>query len=172
MIANKTIYLVRHAKSSWYQRVTSDFERPLSDRGIADAIRMGDTLNSLGWKPEKILSSPAIRAKQTCEIFCDKLTIPLDNINWKKDIYAAYTVTLLQLLSAQNESLKSIMLIGHNPSMEDLLLHLCHDALSHRQKNGKLLTTGNVVKITLSTSWKEIAMSDATLVKILRPKAL
>ena len=80
---------------------------------------------------------------------------------WNKDIYAAYVVTLLHILSILPESTKSAMIIGHNPAMEDLLVHLSGDANSHRQSDGKLLTTGNIVKITIDSKWKDLAMCDA-----------
>ena len=172
MPSKKTIYLARHAKSSWSSSAETDFDRPLSNRGVADAVRMGNELNNLAWKPEKIISSPAIRAKQTCQTLCDKLDFSFERVVWNRNIYAAYMVTLLQLLSALSESTKSVMLIGHNPAMEDLLIHFCGDANAYKQRNGKLFTTGNVVKITVESSWKDLAMCEARLEQILRPKSL
>ncbi len=172
MNKEKTIYLARHAKSSWDSGVATDFARPLSNRGIVDTTRIAEELERLKWSPEKIIASPAIRTKQTCQILCDKLSFPFDQIVWKQDIYAAYTVTLIQLLSVLPESVTSVMLIGHNPAMEDLLAHFCADAKAYSQKNGKLFTTGNVVKITTQSSWKNMAMCEANLEKILRPKEL
>ena len=171
MATKKTIYLARHAKSSWGSSASADFERPLSNRGIADAVLIGDELMRLGWKPEKIISSPAIRAKQTCQTLCGKLGFSFENVVWNKDIYAAYTVTLLQILSDLPESTKSVMLIGHNPAMEELLAHFCDDANDYRQKNGKLFTTGNIAKITTESNWKDLTMCEAMLERIVRPKA-
>jgi phosphohistidine phosphatase len=170
----KTIYLARHAKSSWDSDATTDYDRPLSQRGENDAIRMGAELANLGWLPEKISASPAMRAKQTCESLCDQLGISNNSIEWNEDVYAAYTVTLLQIITNQVESVSSVMLVGHNPSMEDLLVHFCGaDQLRGSvQDNGKLFTTGNVAKITVDSSWKDLAMGDAKLEVLLRPKAL
>ena len=169
---SKTIYLARHAKSSWDSGAATDYDRPLSNRGVADAVRMGDELHRLGWKPEKIISSPAVRAKQTCQTLCDKLAFPFDDVVWNKEFYAAYVVTLLHSLSVLPESSSSVMLVGHNPSMEDLLLHFCSDANVFQQKNGKLFTTGNIAKITVDAAWKDLTMCEASLEKILRPKEL
>ena len=169
---NKTIYLARHAKSSWNSGAPTDFERPLSIRGMADTVKMGDELNRLGWKPELVISSPAIRAKQTCKSLCDKLGISVESVVWNKDIYVAYMITLLHILSALTESTKSVMMIGHNPALEDLLLYFCGDANAYQQKNGKLLTTGNVAKIVVDVEWKELTMCEADLESILRPKEL
>ena len=169
---SKTIYLARHAKSSWDSGAATDFERPLSSRGAADAARMGDELHRLGWMPERVISSPAIRAKQTCQTLCDKLGYDFDCVVWNKAFYAAYVVTLLHSLNALSESLNSVMLIGHNPSMEDLLLHFCSDANVYQQKNGKLFTTGNIAKFTVDAAWKDLTLCEAKLEKILRPKML
>ncbi|MCF6190832.1 MAG: histidine phosphatase family protein [Cocleimonas sp.] len=169
---SKIIYLARHAKSSWDSGAATDYDRPLSNRGVADAVRMGDELQRLGWKPERVISSPAIRAKQTCQTLCDKLDFPFDGVVWNKDIYAAYVVTLLHSLSALPESSNSVMLMGHNPSMEDLLLHFCSDANAFQQENGKLFTTGNIAKITVDAAWKDLTLCEAKLEEILRPKEL
>lgn len=170
----KIIYLARHAKSSWDSDAPSDFERPLSARGERDAKHMGEALNRLGWRPRKIIASPALRAKQTCLIYCEALSIPPESVVWNRDIYAAYMVTLLHSLNQQPETLESVMLVGHNPSMENLLTHLCGEAAvqAHRQANGKLMTTANVAKIEVATRWKELVMCEAGRFQLLRPKQL
>jgi len=170
----KTIYLARHAKSSWNSGAVNDFERPLSNRGEADAARIGEELYRLNWKPEKIIASPAIRAKQTCVSLCDQLDFPIINVQWNTDIYAAYMVTLLHILTSLPETTNSIMLIGHNPAIEELLIHLCGDETlqNQTQNNGKLFTTGNVAKISVTVPWQQVVMSEAKLERLLRPKEL
>jgi len=169
-MSSKIIYLARHAKSSWSSGASSDFERPLSNRGQSDAARIAEELLKLDWKPEVIISSPALRTKQTCKTYCEGLGFSSHDIQWENNFYAAYMVTLLHSLYALSEDTKSVMLVEHNPSMEDLLIHLCNDA--PRQENGKIFTTANVIKINAQQSWKSLAMSDAKIEKILRPKAL
>lgn len=170
---NKIIYLARHAKSSW-STGASDFERPLSKRGYADSERIGEELNRLNWKPEKIISSPALRASQTCQAYCDAIKFPHAEIDWEKDFYAAYTVTLLHTITSLDEGIQSVMLVGHNPSMEDLLLHLCSEASVSKikQANGKLFTTGNIMTLAFSGNWKDLMADEAELVSVLRPKEL
>lgn len=170
----KTIYLARHAKSSWNSGATNDFDRPLSNRGEADAQRIGEEMHRLGWIPQKVISSPAIRAKQSCKILCEQLQYPIDHIEWNSEIYAAYMVTLMHILTSLNEEIDSIMLVGHNPSMEDLLVHLCGYAETHdvKQSNGKLMTTVNVAKINADVSWMNLVMHEAELVRLLRPKEI
>ena len=173
MCNEKTIYLARHAKSSWTTNA-SDFERPLSKRGFSDAEKVGKRLKHLNWVPQAIISSPALRASQTCQAYCDALGFSHANVSWKKDFYAAYTVTLLHALTSQGESTESIMLVGHNPSMEDLLTHLCSkkSLLNIYQSNGKLFTTGNVIKLTFSGSWMNLMTEETDLISVLRPKEL
>ena len=174
LLNKKTIYIARHAKSSWDSNAKSDFDRPLSDRGLQNAINMGAELRKLKWRPEVVISSPANRAKQTCCILCENIGFSSDHIVWNNAIYAAYMVTLLHILNALPESKQSAMLVGHNPAMEDLLIHFCGNDLweSHAQKNGKLFTTGNIAKISFNGSWSNLAMGNAELVQLLRPKEL
>lgn len=168
----KTIYLARHAKSAWNTGAPTDYDRPLNSRGMDDAIRMGKALNEQAWKPEKIIASPALRAQLTCLAYCEYLGFDANLVDWQKDHYAAYMVTLLQSLTQLPENVSSVMLLGHNPAMEDLLVHLCGDMTHYQQKDGKLFTTGNVAKISVKSNWKDLVMSEANLVKLLRPKEL
>lgn len=170
----KTIYLVRHAKSSWSSDALADFDRPLSPQGERDAKRVGEELLSLHWLPQKVIASPAIRAKQTCKILCREIDYSIESIEWNSEIYAAYTVTLLHILTNLDESIESVMLLGHNPAMEDLLVHLCGFSNTHgyKQANGKLFTTANVMKVNADVSWKNLMMHHADLTSIIRPKEL
>ena len=170
----KTIYLARHAKSSWNSVAVSDFDRPLNRRGEADAVKMGEELKRLDWLPEKIIASPAIRAKQTCKSYCEILDYPVANVEWNSEIYAAHMITLLQLLLSLNESINSVMLIGHNPAMEDLLVHLCgySKVSEQQQKDGKIFTTANVAKLSTNVEWKDLVMDEMSLDKMLRPKEI
>lgn len=156
--------------------MSNDFERPLSKRGFKNAGSMGAELALLGYLPDVVISSPAQRAKQTCFILCDSMGFESERIRWNKDVYAAYTVTLLHLLNALNESQQRVMLVGHNPAMEDLLLHLCGDKIwqTHSQANGKLFTTGNIAELHFNDSWRNLTMGEGTvkLIRLLRPKEL
>ena len=170
----KTIYLARHAKSSWNSIATSDFDRPLSKRGQLDSVKVGEELKRLDWLAEKIIASPAIRVKQTCKSYCEIIDYPLGNVEWNSEIYAAHTITLLHILASLNETIKSVMLIGHNPAMEDLLVHLCgyEQASEKQQKDGKIFTTANVAKLTTQADWKDLVMDEMQLDKLLRPKEI
>lgn len=164
----KYLYLARHAKSDWNAPAPSDFARPLNKRGLKDAKRMGGKLAELDWIPQQILCSPAERAKQTGELFCQYANINVDLINWQQEIYACNATLLLKLIASVPESVNSLMLIGHNPAIEWLLLDLCSDVPT--QANGKTVTTANVAKISLSDDWDNLQCNCAELVDLLRPK--
>ncbi len=170
----KTIYLARHAKSSWMSTALKDFDRPLNKRGEKDAVKIGDELVRLDWLPEKIIASPAIRAKQTCEAYCEILAYPVINVEWNSGIYAAHTITLLHILASLNETIKSVMLIGHNPAMEDLLVHLCgySEVIEQQQRDGKIFTTANIAKLTADSLWTDLVMDEVKLNNLLRPKEI
>ena len=174
MSAKKTLYLARHAKSSWQSGATNDYDRPLSTRGIRDANKVGQFLTEHNWRPDRIISSPALRAKQTCELYNEAFGLGAHQIHWDKQFYAAYMVTLLHALSGLPEHINSIMLIGHNPSMEDALRHFtsASQQQQYTQKNGKLLTTANVAKLSIQTEWPHILLNEAELTMICRPKSL
>ena len=170
----KTIYLARHAKSSWNSITNSDFNRPLNKRGESDAVAMGEELKRLAWLPEKIIASPAIRVKQTCKSYCDILEFPQGEVEWNPDIYEAHTITLLQILTNLDEITNSVMLIGHNPATEHLLEHLCGatQVKEQQQADGKLFTTANVAKLTMHSQWKDLVMDELHLVNLIRPKEI
>ena len=167
----KQLYLVRHAKSDWNAQYSRDFSRPLSRRGLKDAKRMGKKLAELNWLPQKILCSTAERTQQTCDILCRYAGINTQSIVNDIALYEANITTLISLIALTPESAKSLMLIGHNPSMEMLLLALCQHQVS-AQANGKVMTTGNIAKLNLPIPWRDLQAGSADLVSLLRPKEI
>ena len=165
----KQLYLARHAKSAWNTQAPDDFSRPLSKRGLNDAKRMGEKLAELEWNPQLILCSPARRAQQTCELLYSNTMLDTD-IEWENKLYAASTSTLVKLLADIPESINSVMIIAHNPAVEWLLLDLCNDVPA--QANAKIMTTGNVAKIHLPCSWRDLQSDNCQLVGLLRPKEI
>jgi len=160
----RTLYLLRHAKSSWDSPAAGDFDRPLASRGEKAARLMGDWMRAQGIQPGCILSSPARRAQQTAEIVAAQLALPLDTITYDEHIYMADSDTLLGLLNELPDEQTSIMLVGHNPGLDDLLIDLCGNALP-LSDSGKLMTTAALAIIQLhGNSGEPIA--------ILRPKEI
>ncbi|UZR94490.1 SixA phosphatase family protein [Chondrinema litorale] len=120
----KTLYLVRHAKSSWKDDSLDDFERPLNKRGQRDAPFMGDKLKEQKIIPDLVISSPAKRAKSTAKIIAKKIGYDPDDIKWKKKIYDAFTEDLLKIIRDQKKDIDSLMLVGHNPELTSLSNYL------------------------------------------------
>jgi len=113
----KTLYLVRHAKSSWADMGQRDFDRPLNKRGLRDAPEMGRRLRKRNARPEIILCSPAQRTRQTLDLLIKEIGGTLDIVRFVESIYEASDETLLNLVQSLPESCASAMLIGHNPSI-------------------------------------------------------
>lgn len=166
----RELLLLRHAKSDWNQD-TSDFDRPLNARGRRDADRIGRWAHAQKLKPDAVLSSPARRAAQTAEAVCIHLCVDPADITWNERIYLASLPTLLEVLASLPASAKQVVLIGHNPGLEDLLLHLAPDAEAQRHAD-KLLTTATLAQLRIpDKDWKPAARS-ATLLRFVRPRDL
>ena len=113
----KTLYIARHAKSSWDNMSLSDFERPLNARGKRDAPFMANLLKEKGISPELILSSPAKRAKKTAKHYHETLNVEL---RFDERIYEASTMSLYHLAQEALQSVDSVMIVGHNPGLTAL----------------------------------------------------
>ena len=111
----KTLYLVRHAKSSWDDPNIPDIDRPLNKRGKRDAPAMGELLKSMDVKPETMISSPANRAKTTAHLIAEQLDYPPGNIAIQFSIYLAGLYDLYRVINAVDGRYNRIMLFGHNP---------------------------------------------------------
>jgi phosphohistidine phosphatase len=110
-----TLYLIRHAKSSWENPDLSDFDRPLNDRGRKDAPRMGKRLKEREIVPDLMVSSPAKRALTTCKEIASALGYDEPRIKKDQRIYHADEDVLISVLSELSDTQKVVMLFGHNP---------------------------------------------------------
>lgn len=167
----RQLLVLRHAKSAWDTAVVSDFDRPLSKRGKRDAPRLGGWLRQQGLVPDLVVSSPAKRARKTTTKVCRELGIPKQEICWEPRIYGATTETLVQVLSECRSDAAIVLLVGHNPGLEDLLDYLCGD--DHLvPTDGKLLPTAALARLRVTAEWKYLEPNCATLVSIMRPSSL
>ena len=115
----KTLYLLRHAKSSWSFDDLSDQERPLNDRGRDDAPAMGRALGKRRICPDLIVSSPAVRAMSTAVLVARELSYPHDKISVEAGIYGADLDELLAIIHALPDGAASVLLVGHNPTITE-----------------------------------------------------
>lgn len=109
-----TVSFIRHAKSDRSIN-TSDFERPLNDRGLQDAPLMGKIIQEKYQKPDLILSSPAVRAKTTAQIIAKAIDYPEKEIQYIEDLYFADTETYLDIIRKLDTDFKHIFVVSHNP---------------------------------------------------------
>ncbi|QHT66563.1 histidine phosphatase family protein [Rhodocytophaga rosea] len=121
----KTLYLVRHAKSSWDDTALDDFDRPLNDRGKKDAPLMGYILHQQHILPDLLLSSPAKRAHSTAKKIAKAVGYAKKDIQTNKNIYHAGPGQLLEIIQSLHSVEHSVMLVGHNPGLTDLSNLLC-----------------------------------------------
>lgn len=166
----RTLIILRHAKSDWDQSC-SDYDRPLNKRGRRDAPSIGTWLGAQSVQPERVLSSPARRTRETVEAVSTAAGIAPAAIEWDERIYLASLDQLLTLLGERADDPACIMLVGHNPGLEDLLLYLARDPIP-RGRNGKLLTTATLARLVVDSDWQHLARGCASLETIVRPRDL
>jgi phosphohistidine phosphatase len=115
----KTLVLVRHAKSSWDDPSMSDFDRPLNERGKADAPEMAKRLKERLKEIDVFISSPAKRAKKTAKIFAEAFEVDKDKIKLVEDLYLAAPQVFYATVAGLNDKHKSAALFSHNPGITD-----------------------------------------------------
>ena len=127
----KTLYLVRHAKSSWKYPKLDDFERPLNKRGRRNAPFMGSILKELKVAPDLVLSSPANRAATTARTIADNIDYPLDKIQYSEIIYSFSENALIHVIRQIDDNVNNAMVVGHNPALTDLANSIGDTAISN-----------------------------------------
>ena len=120
----KTLYINRHAKSSWDLQYQRDFDRPLNKRGQRDAPHMAQVFADNSAEVDLIVSSPAERALVTARFFADSLDIPHDSILIDKRIYEASTKDLMAVINELDDQYNKVILFGHNPGFAYLVQFL------------------------------------------------
>src|ERR1700721_800617 len=120
----KTIYLVRHAKSPKDEKGIKDWERPLTVAGIKRAQDIAQKLYRKKIMPARMISSHAFRALNTALFFAINMRYPAAALYISASLYEKKASDILDMLKSQNDSITSIMLFGHNPSISDLCNHL------------------------------------------------
>ena len=163
------LLILRHAKSAWPVDV-DDFSRPLKKRGWRAAKQMGRWLHEHNLIPDTILSSPATRALETAQQVCKQLDLDESDIVCDPRIYEANALILLDVLKTGSHG-KRVLLIGHNPGLEDLLLKLIPHSVP-LSANGKCLPTAALAHLSFEGAWTELAEDGAKLVTLIRPDSL
>lgn len=161
----KQLLIMRHAQSSWDDSRLSDFERPLNERGHKDAPRMAEFLLQRQSLPAWIASSTAVRARQTAELFLQNCP-PDTNIRLElvDEFYHAPARIYLRYLSQLNEvGTDSVMLVGHNPGLEELFRQLAG--------RSEHFPTAAIAKFSVEAeSWGQFSAELCKLIEFWRPK--
>ena len=161
-----TLYLLRHAKSSWDDPALADHDRPLAPRGERAAGTMGEHMRSSEISPSLVLCSSAVRARQTLE----RTSIEGD-VRIERGLYGASESDLLETLRRLPPEVESAMLIGHNPAMQELALMLAAEGPELRRIHGKF-PTGALATLEFDGDWSALGPHAARLVDFVRPKDL
>lgn len=152
----RQLVLVRHTKSSWKELGLTDFDRPLKKDRKEDATQMGKHLNSLNLKPDVIISSPAVRTRQTADLLCQNLPFRSSEIVFDKRIYESSAEEVLQVIRETADEVRTLVVVGHNPSLTHLVNMLVPNSIEELPTTGvawleiechnwEIYTTNNVV---------------------------
>jgi phosphohistidine phosphatase len=163
------LLLLRHAKSDWSVD-TNDFSRPLKKRGRRAAKQIGRWLYEQRLIPDTILSSPATRALATAQRVCRQLNIAESAIICDPRIYEADAQTLLAILKTGCYK-RRVLLVGHNPGLEELLLKLIPHSVP-LSANGKHLPTAALAQLAFESDWTKLTEGSAKLVALIHPDNL
>ena len=159
-----TLYLLRHAKSSWDNASQQDFERPLASRGRKACALIGEFIQEKGIDFDLVLVSTAVRTRETIELIKERAKFR-GEVRYDERIYEATVSQLLEILSQIDNDRASVLLVGHNPGIEELLA-----VLTGEQQR---VTTANFAKIKLkATKWSANLADKGTLEWVVRPKEI
>ena len=169
----KTIFLLRHAKSSWQNHNLDDFDRPLSDRGIKACKKIGKYLKKKNISPDIVYCSTAVRAKQTWELV-NRIVEKKENVLFKKNLYMSDLSNFIEIIKKTKKKFKSLMIVSHNPGIEYLALELSKDKNNEVYKKiYNKYPTGALVIIKYNIDkWNKVDLKKGSLYKFIKPKEL
>ncbi|MDP9842522.1 SixA phosphatase family protein [Streptosporangium lutulentum] len=164
----RRLIVLRHAKSAWPD--VNDFERPLAPRGRRDAPAAGHWLRDSGCLPDHVVCSPARRTRQTWDLVAQELgaTPP---ILYDERVYGASVHVLLDVVREVAEPVRTLLLIGHNPGLQELTLALAGEAAGDAiERVEEKFPTSAIAVLTFEGSWPELAPASALLTDLAVPR--
>jgi phosphohistidine phosphatase len=170
----KTLTLYRHAKSGWDDPVARDFDRALNTRGAKGARLMGMHMRDAGMVFDSVVSSPAVRCVDTLDATWEGYGRTLHPV-WDRRIYLASCVTLLDVVHELPDTAERVMMCGHNPGLEDLILMLVPDRADDalRDEVEEKFPTASVAEITVDVArWADVKAGGGVLARLVRPRDL
>ena len=166
----KRLYLLRHAKSSWDHPGLADHDRPLAPRGRRASKTMAEHLQWRDIKPELVVCSSAKRTRQTLSGIAGALG-EVAEVEIEPDLYAASASELLEVLHGIDDRVDSVMLIGHNPGIENLTLDLAREGPELSRVRQKFPTAA-LATLEFDVSWGDLEPESCELVSFVKPKEL
>lgn len=167
----KTLTLLRHAKSAWDDQGARDFDRPLNDRGRRAARTIGRALRQDGTTFDAILASPAARVVETIGAVEEGYGAPL-SAHLDQRVYLATLCTLVDLVHAADDGAARLLLVGHNPGIEQLAQSLSRPG-ALRDEAAVKYPTATVAEILFDVPcWRDLREGDGTLTRFIRPRDL
>lgn len=166
---SRELLLLRHGKSDWSVEV-DDFHRPLKKRGDKAVAKVGIWLQQHDWLPDWIVSSPAVRARKTAEKVCRILKFDDARLKFDERIYQADVDGLIRVLADCPADAGRVLLVGHNPELEELLRHLVGTVQT--PADGKLLATATLARMRVPVDWSDLTPRCAQLLSITRPQSM
>lgn len=174
-VARHYLLLLRHAKSDWDDPTLSDHDRPLAARGRLAAPKMARHIARTSVLPDLVLCSTAVRARQTLDLV--RPALPAGPRLYEPELYTFEAGPLLARLQQCPPEAKTVMLVGHNPALEDLALRLCSsqregkkDHPLHRLRHK--FPTAALATVALPCGWAELSDGVGRLLDFVRPKDL
>lgn len=162
----KTLHIMRHAKSSWADHSLSDHDRPLMQKGIAKTKKITDFLSKKIKRPDLMLSSTAIRAKNTADLVAKELLYPEDKIVTSIALYHADSEEIFNELYGISNDISSVMIFGHNPGLTYFVNLFLRPTIEN-------LPTSGIVSIEFITDkWEEISNAKFHINFVMFPKML
>ena len=162
----KTLYLLRHAKSSSSNPIMKDFERPLSDRGLKDITLMAKRFNERHSLLQTIISSSAKRADHTATLMAEKTGFPPVNVIRQSELYLAGVGVFLKIVSSIDDRFETAMLVGHNPTITEFANRMTNSSIDS-------MPTCSLIEMSLPIScWSKIELGQGISVKFDYPKNL
>jgi phosphohistidine phosphatase len=169
----RRLLLLRHAKSSWDTPGLPDLERPLAPRGRRAALQVAELMARRHWVPDLVLCSQAERVRETWQLMAPLLgeRIPAKTL---RTIYPGAPSRLLATLRRASDAARTLLLIGHNPSLASLAANLCGGGSSKAlERMSKKFPTAGLAVIAFDVDrWSEIAAGAGRLEAFVRPKDL
>ncbi len=171
----RQLLLLRHAKSSWDERELPDHERPLNPRGRKAAGAMRDAMARLGLAPDLVLVSSSVRTLQTLEAMEPWLDTPL--VERMESLYNAPSSHLLDTLRDVKETVRSVLIVAHNPGLHDLAMtlvgaHAMTFANADLRRLAEGYPSGALSEFTVPGPWRSLGEGGARLVRFLSPRDL